>query len=80
MDHQKEWSKKIKINHILIILDDIPMGSGISKKLNWLATLGRHFKITVILWCQYPRYIVSTSVRQNTDMLIFSNVNLIVID
>jgi hypothetical protein len=34
MDHQKEWSKKIKINHILIILDDIPMGSGISKKLN----------------------------------------------
>ena len=80
MNHQKERIKMKKIKHILIILDDIPMGSGISKKLNWLATLGRHFKITVILWCQYPRYIVSTWVRQNIDMLFFSDVNLNVID
>jgi hypothetical protein len=34
MNHQKERIKMKKIKHILIILDDIPMGSGISKKLN----------------------------------------------
>lgn len=80
MNHQKERIKKKKIKHILVILDDIPMGWGISKKLNSLATLGRHFKITVILSCQYPRYIVSTSVRQNIDIIFFSDVNLNVID
>ena len=56
----------------LIILDDIKLHSK-SKKLMDLSSMGRHFKLTCILSCQFPKQIVGTIIRNNLDYIIYSD-------
>jgi hypothetical protein len=56
----------------LIILDDIKLHSK-SKKLMDLSSMGRHFKLTCLLSCQFPKQIVGTIIRNNLDYIMFSD-------
>ena len=56
----------------LIILDDIKLHSK-SKKLMDLSSMGRHFKLTCILSCQFPKQVVGTIIRNNLDYIIWSD-------
>lgn len=69
---QERNVKNNKEINILIILDDVQIHSK-SKELINLSTLGRHFKITVILSLQYPKQLCSSSIRNNLDYVIFSD-------
>jgi len=41
-----------------------------------LATLGRHYFLTVIVSCQYAKKLIGTSVRNNIDYLFFWDINM----
>ena len=58
----------------LILLDDVKVFKK-SKQLINLATQGRHFKLTVIASVQYPKELISSSIRSNIDYLFWSDLN-----
>ena len=71
---QEKNIKKNKIIHGLIILDDVK----VYKKSNMLidlATKARHYKLTVICSVQFPKMLITTSIRSNIDYLFFSDLN-----
>jgi len=63
-----------KIIHGLIILDDVKIFKK-SKQLINLACQARHFKLTVICSVQYPKELISSSIRCNIDYLFWSDLN-----
>ena len=67
---------KGKIVNILIILDDVKIHSK-SKELINLASMGRHFKITTILSSQYPKQLVSSSIRNNLSYIFINDLGYI---
>jgi len=66
MKHQEEKDKKNRKN-VIIILDDIPT-TKISKQLQKIASMGRHFCITCILSTQYPKTFMTPAIRGNCDV------------
>ena len=68
---EKNIKKNKKIN-ILIICDDVIIHSR-SKQLINLSCMSRHYFITVILNLQYTKGLCSSSVRNNIDALIWSD-------
>jgi hypothetical protein len=40
-----------------------------------LACKSRHYKLTVISSVQFPKHLITTSVRSNIDYLFFSDLN-----
>lgn len=71
---QENNIKKNKIIHGLIILDDVK----VYKKSNMLidlATKSRHYKLTVICSVQFPKQLITTSIRSNIDVLFWSDLN-----
>lgn len=69
---QEKNIKKDNIVNVMIILDDIKIHAK-SKELINLSTMGRHFKITVILSSQYPKMLVSSGIRNNLSYVFFSD-------
>ena len=69
---QERNIKNHKIINLLIILDDVQIHKK-SKILVDLSTLGRHFKITCICSVQYPKTLINSSIRNNLDYIIFSD-------
>ena len=69
---QEKNIKKNKLVNILIILDDVKVHSR-SKELINIATLGRHLKITCILSSQYPKQLVSSSIRNNLSYVLIND-------
>ena len=67
---------KNKIVNLLIILDDVKIHSK-SKELVNLSTMGRHFKITTILSSQYPKQLVSSSIRNNLSYIFINDLGMI---
>lgn len=67
---EKNIKKNKKIN-ILILCDDVIVHSR-SKQLINLSTMSRHFLITVICSVQYCKGLTSSSIRNNIDYFIFS--------
>ena len=67
---------KKKICNLLIILDDVKIHSK-SKELINLSSMGRHFKITVILSSQYPKQLVSSSIRNNLSYIFINDLGYI---
>ncbi len=67
---------KKKIVNLLIILDDVKIHSK-SKELINLSTMGRHFKITTILSSQYPKQLVSSSIRNNLSYIFINDLGQI---
>ncbi len=57
----------------LILLDDIKLHSKSNKKLTDLSSMGRHFKLTCVLSCQFPKQVVGTIIRNNLDYIIYSD-------
>jgi len=72
MNIQEKNVKNNKQVNGLIILDDIKLHSK-SKKLMDLSSMGRHFKLTCILSCQFPKQVVGTIIRNNLDYIIWSD-------
>lgn len=70
---QERNVKNNKDINILIILDDVQIHSNKNKELINVSTLGRHYKITCILSLQYPKQLCSSSIRNNLDYVIFSD-------
>ncbi len=71
---QENNIKRNKIIHGLIILDDVK----VYKKSNMLidlATKSRHYKLTVISSVQFPKQLITTSIRSNIDILFWSDLN-----
>lgn len=69
--------KNIKNNKLiqgLIVLDDVKVYKK-SKSLIDLATKSRHYKLTVICSVQYPKELISSSIRSNIDYLFWSDLN-----
>lgn len=58
----------------LLIFDDCLGAESFQtcKNLNEIATHGRHFGISMIVSVQYPKFILTTSIRNNTDFLLMS--------
>lgn len=71
---QEKNIKKNKIIHGLIVLDDVKIYKK-SKSLIDLATKSRHYKLTVICSVQYPKELISSSIRSNIDYLFWSDLN-----
>ena len=69
---QEKNIKKNKLVNILVILDDVKVHSR-SKELINIATLGRHLKITCILSSQYPKQLVSSSIRNNLSYVLIND-------
>lgn len=78
MEHQKQKIKKAKdktkIDNILMIFDDVTLSKKNFEIIN-LSTLGRHFKITVILSVQYPKGLFTSSIRGNINYVFFNDLN-----
>jgi len=81
MNYQKEKIKKNNISknpknieNILMIFDDVNVTKKNYELIN-LSTLARHFKITVILSIQYPKGLLSSSIRGNINYLFFNDLN-----
>jgi energy-coupling factor transporter ATP-binding protein EcfA2 len=68
---EKNVKNNKKVNG-LIILDDIKLHSK-SKKLMDLSSMGRHFKLTCLLSCQFPKQVVGTIIRNNLDYIIWAD-------
>lgn len=71
---QESNIKRNKIIHGLIILDDVK----VYKKSNMLIDLAckaRHYKLTVISSVQFPKQLITTSIRSNIDYLFWSDLN-----
>ena len=68
---QEKSVKNKKLIHGLIVLDDVKIYKK-SKILIDLSTKSRHYKLTVIGSVQYPKELISSSIRSNIDYL-FSN-------
>ncbi len=68
---EKNINKNKNVN-ILLILDDVKVHSK-SKELINVATLGRHLKITCILSSQYPKQLVSSSIRNNLSYVLIND-------
>ena len=64
--------KKSKKINILIICDDVIVHAK-SKQLINLSTLGRHYLISVICSVQYCKGLCSSSIRNNIDYFIWSD-------
>ena len=71
---QEKNIKNNKIIHGLIVLDDVKIYKK-SKALIDLATKSRHYKLTVICSVQYPKELISSSIRSNIDYLFWSDLN-----
>ncbi len=69
---QENNIKKNKQVNILLILDDVKVHSR-SKELINVSTLGRHLKITCILSSQYPKQLVSSSIRNNLSYVLIND-------
>ena len=69
---QEKNIKNNKLVNILLILDDVKVHSK-SKELINVATLGRHLKITCILSSQYPKQLVSSSIRNNLSYVLIND-------
>lgn len=54
--------------HVLLVFDDIDVSKR-SDVLEWLASMGRHYSITVILSAQISNLVVSPTVRGNVDYI-----------
>jgi len=72
---QKKKSKSNKnIPNAIIVIDD----PTIYKKCNPIidiASYGRHINIYLILSCQHAKEIITTSIRNNLDLIFFNDVN-----
>ena len=71
---QEKSIKSKKLIHGLIVLDDVKIYKK-SKILIDLACKSRHFKITVICSVQYPKELITSSIRSNIDYLFWSDLN-----
>jgi len=71
---QEKSIKSKKLIHGLIVLDDVKIYKK-SKILIDLATKARHYKLTVICSVQYPKELISSSIRSNIDYLFWSDLN-----
>ena len=72
---EKNILKKKDVN-LLIILDDVKIHTK-SKELVNLSTMGRHFKITTILSSQYPKQLVTSSIRNNLSYIFINDLGYI---
>jgi hypothetical protein len=72
---QEKNIKSNKIIHGLIILDDVKVFKK-SKMLIDLACKSRHYKLTVICSVQYPKELISSSIRSNIDYLLWNDLNI----
>ena len=61
-----------KIVNGLILLDDVKIHAK-SKELINLSSMGRHFKITVVISIQYPKQLISSAIRNNLDYIFYSD-------
>ena len=65
---------KKKVVQGLIVLDDVKIFRK-SKQLIELSIKARHFKLTVIASVQYPKELISSAIRCNTDYFFWSDLN-----
>lgn len=63
-----------KIIHGLILLDDVKLYNK-SRALCDLACKSRHYKLTTICSVQWPKTLISSSIRSNIDYCIWSDLN-----
>ena len=70
---EKNRKKGLKV-HGMIILDDVKVYKK-SKMLIHLAVMSRHFYLQVCVSVQYPKELISSSIRSNIDYLFFSDLN-----
>ena len=73
---QEKNIKKKKVVNMLILLDDVKVHSR-SKELINLSSMGRHFFITTILSSQYPKQLVSSSIRNNLSYVFINDLGQI---
>lgn len=79
MEYQKEKIEKSKnkkddeIVSGLIIVDDVQLNKK-NKILENLFTMGRHYKLTIIVTCQYCKHLISPILRNNIDYLMIGDV------
>ncbi len=59
IEYQKKNIKSGKIKNIIIVFDDITLHRE-NHEISWLASLGRHLKIFVIMSCQHAKKVVTT--------------------
>ena len=64
-----------KVNHILVIFDDIDLSKKYEQSIELLATRGRHYNITTILSAQVATNCISPCIRNNTSYLFFRKLN-----
>lgn len=69
---QEKYIKNKKQVNGLILLDDVKLHAK-SKELINLATYGRHLLLTCICSVQYPKQLISSSIRNNLDLIFFSD-------
>lgn len=76
MGAENDGKKDNEASHILLILDDCCSDSNFhqSKTLKQLFTKGRHYKITIVILCQYP-YHVPPICRVNCDFIAVGQLN-----
>jgi hypothetical protein len=76
MGVENDGKKDNEASHILLILDDCCSDSNFhqSKTLKQLFTKGRHYKITIVILCQYP-YHVPPICRVNCDFIAVGQLN-----
>ena len=76
INYQKQKIKRNKETtpNIIIILDDIILHKK-NKKLIDVSSLGRHFKIFCIASVQFPKQVISTSIRSNLDIVFWNDLS-----
>jgi len=76
MGSENDGKTDKEASHVLLILDDCCSDSNFhqSKTLKQLLTKGRHYKITIVILCQYP-YHIPPICRVNCDFIAVGQLN-----
>ena len=76
MGSENDGKTDKEASHVLLILDDCCSDSNFhqSKTLKQLFTKGRHYKITIVILCQYP-YHIPPICRVNCDFIAVGQLN-----
>jgi len=61
--------------HVLLVLDDIDVSLKL-KSVEWLATKGRHYSVTVVILSQITNCALSPKIRANNDYVIWRKVGI----
>ena len=73
---KEEIKKKGKQNssETLILLDDITNNKSL-EVINTMYKTSRHINISIIHLCQYPKYFITPTVRNNIDYMLWNTIN-----